>query len=558
MSNETISREGPALGENQEFRAGSRIHTEVVGDRTIIDLGELAQEYKLSEAYANIRNLEFTSDEEIKIQTFREYLDVRAPVAPPAFSVERKRRPRFPADEAYRNRKRPHLYPNGDLLVLVDKGVYDAVATRIDEYVRDVGRDGYWATIHVVQGGTPSDVRAYITRRRPVGVLLVGSIAVPWFELDDCYHPGDHAEFPCDLYYMDTNGTWTDPDGDGKFNDHTGNLDPEIWVGRLWTPTANGNDAALINDYFDRNHTFRLGMLGHARSALAYPDDDWQAFGDCALDEQFPASSIAVISNPIDTDADRYKAEVNMLRSWVQLCAHSSPHSHALRVGAANEHIPYTHFKDINPPNAHFYNLFCCGPGKFTTADYLAGWYIFDKTGGGINAGLAAIASSKSGSMLLFEDFYRPLGQGKCIGDAFVRWWRARGPDHDHGERCWHYGLVLLGDPTLTWWKGAVPQLEQPQEGDVFDYWPRRMQFRWDPVNIPGVKYTVEVDAFQAVNSGKWAEETNQTFAIYHNITDNTHDHVFVGAQRGRWRVRAQVDGQVCSWSPWSYFRFTI
>jgi hypothetical protein len=557
MADENTSKGHLVLGKNQVFRAGNQIRTEVVGDQTVFNLGELAQEYKLSEAYANVRNLEFRSDKEIEIQTFREYLDLRAEVVPAAFSVERKRRPSFPPDEAYRDRKRPHLYRNGDLLVLVDKAVYNAVAASIDQYVLDVGRDGYWATIHVVQGGTPADVRSYIRRRGPVGVLLVGSIAVPWFELDNDFH-GVHSEFPCDLYYMDTNGTWTDPDGDGKFSDHTGNLNPEIWVGRIWTPTANGNDAALINDYFARNHRFRLGMLGHARSALAYPDDDWQGFGDCALDEQFSASSITVYTAPTVTDADLYKTEVNSSRSWVHLCAHSSPHSHALRVGATDEHIHYTYFKDTNPPNAHFYNLFCCGPGKFTTANYLAGWYIFDKTGGGTNLGLAAIASAKSGSMLLFEDFYRPLGQGKCIGDAFVRWWRARGPDHDHGERRWFYGLVLLGDPTLTWWKGAVPQLEQPQEGDVFDHWPRKMQFRWDPVNIPGVKYTVEVDAFNAVNAGKWAEETNQTFRIYHNITGNTHDHSFVGAQRGRWRVRAQVDGQTCSWSPWSYFRFTV
>ncbi len=557
MANEDISKDHLVLGEDQVLQAGSRLEGKVVGDRTTIDLGELAQEYKLGEAYANVRNLEFRSDKEMKIQTFSDYLDFRAEVVPPAFSVERKRRPRFPADEAYRDRRRWHLYPNGGLLVLVDKGVYDAVAASIDEYVLDVGRDGYWATIHVVQGGTPADVRAYIRRRRPVGVLLVGAIAVPWFELDDDFH-GVHSEFPCDLYYMDTNGTWTDPDGDGKFSGHSGNLDPEIWVGRLWTPTANGNDAGLINDYFARNHKFRLGMMGHARSALAYPDDDWEGFGDCALDDQFPSALITVYSAPTVTDADLYKAEVSSLRSWVHLCAHSSVHSHALRVGDVNEHIHYTYFKDTNPPNGHFYNLFCCGPGKFTATDYLAGWYVFDKTGGGMNPGLAAIASGKSGSMLFFEDFYRPLGQGKCIGDAFVRWWRARGPDHDHWERCWFYGLVLLGDPTLTWWKGAVSQLEQPQEGDVFDHWPRKVQFRWDPVNISGVKYTVEVDAFGAVNAGKWAEETNETFAIYHNITTNRHDHTFVGAQRGRWRVRAQVGGRMCSWSPWSYFRFTV
>lgn len=268
----------------------------------------------------------------------------------------------------------------------------------------------------------------------------------------------------------------------------------------------------------------------------------------------FPASAITKINDPIKTDADLYKAEVNSLRSWVQLCAHSWPQGHALQVQNNDEYIESAYFRDTNSPNAHFYNLFCCGPGLYTAPDYLAGWYIFDKAGGGTNLGLAAIASSKSGSMQMFADFYRPLGLGKVIGDAFVDWWKARGPDHDDGERSWFYGLTLLGDPTLTWWKGAVPQPQEPQNGDVFDHWPRNMRLRWDPVNLPGVKYTVEIDYF----TGRWAEESGQSTYIYHNITTTTLDHAFVGAQRGRWRVRAKLGSTFCSWSPWSYFRFTV
>lgn len=556
MNKEMDVKRDFSLAEGEAFEAGSQTSIKVVGDHTTIDFGELSGEYKLSEAYRNVRNLEFRSDVEIRHQTFREYAETRAPVVPALFEVERKPRPRYPRDEAYRDRRLSHLYRRGEVLVMVDKAVYDATSTSINQYVLDVGRDGYWATIHVVQDGTPADIRAYIRRRRPGGVLLVGAIAAPWFEMDDDFH--GHAEFPCDLYYMDTGGTWTDPDGDGKFSGHTGHVDPEIWVGRLYTPTAGGSDAQLINNYFARNHAFRQGKLGHAHSALSYVDDDWPHFGDCALDLQFPASAIEVYTAPETTDADLYKAEVNELRSWVQLCAHSSYHSHQFAVSGGHEHINYAYFKDTNPPNAHFYNLFCCGPGKYTTTDYLAGWYIFDKAGGGKNLGLAAVASAKTGSMLAFEDFYRPLGRGKCIGDAFVDWWRARGPTHDLGVRQWHYGLVLLGDPTLTWWKGAVPAPEQPQPEDVFDHWPRKMQFRWDPVNIPGAKYAVEIDAIGAISTGKWAEEINQTFGIYHNITGQTLDHEFVGAQRGRWRVRAQIGGRNCSWSPWSYFRFTV
>ena len=233
----------------------------------------------------------------LKLQTFQDYLAVRVDLCArwPSAATE-KPRPTYPADEAYRNTRSTLHYPKGTMLVLVDATIYDAVAASINQYVLDVGREGYWATIHTIQGGSPAEVRTYIKNRNPVGALLVGAIAAPWYEIH-----GDHADqFPCDLYYMDTNGTWTDPDGNGKFDDHTGDLNPEIWIGRLYTPTQNGNDAALINDYFTRNHKFRLGQLGHARSALAYVDDDWTGFDDCAFDSMFPASAHHQVHRPGD------------------------------------------------------------------------------------------------------------------------------------------------------------------------------------------------------------------------------------------------------------------
>ncbi len=120
------------------------------------------------------------------------------------------------------------------------------------------------------------------------------------------------------------------------------------------------------------------------------------------------------------------------------------------------------------------------------------------------------------------------------------------------------YGLSILGDPTLTWWKGAVPPLLEPAEGAVFNHYPRTMTFKWSPVGIPGATYSIEIDAFGAVNAGKWAQETFSTCAVYHNIAGTSFNHSFVGAQPGRWRVRAKIDGRYCNWSEWRYFRFTI
>ena len=54
--------------------------------------------------------------------------------------------------------------------------IYNAVSPGINQYVLDIEREGYWATIHVVNGGTPPQVRNYIHNRNPVDALLVGAI----------------------------------------------------------------------------------------------------------------------------------------------------------------------------------------------------------------------------------------------------------------------------------------------------------------------------------------------------------------------------------------------
>ncbi|MBU0638523.1 MAG: hypothetical protein KKB50_06635 [Planctomycetes bacterium] len=98
--------------------------------------------------------------------------------------------------------------------------------------------------------------------------------------------------------------------------------------------------------------------------------------------------------------------------------------------------------QDRDPP-VLFYNLFACGPGCFTDTNYLAGAYIFNTT-----YGLITMASSKSGSMLNFHDFTRPLGEGKSVGTAFHDWFDAQAP-FELWEREWYYGMILNGDPTL-------------------------------------------------------------------------------------------------------------
>jgi len=520
-----------------------------------IKLGNVRQLRRFKIDYSNVRNLEYIDKNRQPPQSFVEY---RQLVPPAPMVIEEQTRPRFPADLKYLKNYSPLQFPKGKMLILVNYDLYPSIKASIDQYIKDVAYEGYFATAFKVKNGTPEEMRNFLKGKLPfAGALLVGNLPVAWFEMDDDFYNA-HSEFPCDLYYMDLNGTWTDPDNDGKFSGHPAGVEPEIWVGRLWTPSGNGNDAAPLKDYFSRNHKFRKGLFGYSDRALAYVDDDWVGFDDCAFDLMFPATNIETITDPATTDVDRYKAEINQHRAWAQICAHSSPNGHSFKVPGGSEWVANSYLRDVNPPDAYFYNLFACSNARFTQADYMAGWYVFDKGGGSVCNGLAAVGSTKTGSMLLFENFYGSMGAGKTIGEAFVAWWKALGNTHDLGERQWYYGMVLLGDPTLNWWSGVVPTLRDPHEGDTFDHFPRRTNFRWDPIGLRGVRYNIEIDAFGARVGGKWAAEAGLTWLVSGTLTGVNYEHLFVGAQRGRWRVRTRVGSRVCPWSNWSYFNYTV
>ena len=174
MQRDVFFGEMAVLDRDQVFTAGGEVVGQVVGERTLLDLGDTAQRYKLADAYASVRNLEFVVEEEEKTQTFQEYLELQREIRAKPFRSEVKLRPRYPKDEAYRNRKLPFLYRRGDMLILVEKSLYPAVSRALNRYVLDAGRDGYWATVHVVEGGTPEDARADIARRRPFGCAAGG------------------------------------------------------------------------------------------------------------------------------------------------------------------------------------------------------------------------------------------------------------------------------------------------------------------------------------------------------------------------------------------------
>jgi len=113
----------------------------------------------------------------------------------------------------------------------------------------------------------------------------------------------------------------------------------------------------------------------------------------------------------------------------------------------------------LRDPPVLFYNLFACGPGRFTDDNYLAGAYIFHTT-----YGLITVASAKSGSMLNFQHFTKPLGEGKSIGESFRIWFDIQAP-YGSWEKEWYYGMVVCGDPTLEVIPRTAVKITKPENG---------------------------------------------------------------------------------------------
>jgi len=334
------------------------------------------------------------------------------------------------------------------ILIVVNSAIYEPIQESLNQYISDLVAEDYRVTLIKLVDGSPQELKDYFKFfNRLNGVILIGDLPVPWFENDDVW--GGHSCFPIDLFYMDLDGEWFDLDNDGYYDIHnpgSGDLHPEIWVGRLTASPIfypDMDEVALLNNYFAKNRAYRTGGLTVNQRALAYPDDDWSGFNDCNLSLAY--TDVVVINDKATTNAEDYKNRLKENYEWVHVCVHSSPTLHAFYVpDGSGGLVRSSDIQEIDPI-ALFYNLFACSNAKYTEADYMGGQYAFARTNG-----LGAVGSTKTGSMLNFDDFYSHLGPGlkENLGEAYKRWFEAQ-PLSEGWARSWFYGMTLIGDPTL-------------------------------------------------------------------------------------------------------------
>jgi len=395
--------------------------------------------------------------------------------------------------------------------IFVNEDLYPQIESVLDTFLFDLRLDGYGVNLYTaLETQSPNSLRDTLynhwQNQEIEGVILIGDLTVPWYEMDEPWDPYNFVTFPCDLYFMDLDGTWGDSDYDGIFDSHT-NPDyyADIWVGRLYASTMTdygADEVSILQNYFRKNHQYRIGDLRLTDHALAFIDNDWNTSGwgnDVAL--AFPNTN--AITDIYETSRQNYinnVAEVaDSQYEHVLICSHSSPYAHYIYYNEDSYQLFHNEEIESYMMQALSYNLFACSNARFIEYNNMGGWYIYET-----EYGLLSVGSTKTGSMLCFEDYYWPLGSGASYGQAFLSWTQTDIEScAGSSSRGWFYGMCIQGDPTL--------KVARFQEPIVYcDYIPGDIN---GDGNVLGSDVTYSVRYFKGVGEPPpdscWDEETS-------------------------------------------------
>lgn len=359
----------------------------------------------------------------------------------------------------------------GRVAILVNSSLYPLIEDDLITWVADINNDGFEALLVEATFETIEDLRAALrwaweSDESLVGCILVGDFPVPWYSIlnEDglC-----EAEFPCDMYYEDLDGDFTDTNDDGIFDSHVdggGDAEPEIWIGRLLASPMSVDESELVVRYLRKNHLYRTGGLDAPHRALLFIDKDWvdlAPYWETALGRLY--DDIKVITDYDKTNAEEYLRRLEDGYEWVDVMVHSGPDAHYFSYRDVHSML-YNWELQTASMNCLFYVPFSCSNSRYVEPDYMGGWYIFGEN----SLGLSVIGSTKSGSLYYGYEMFEGLSEGECIGEGFKSWFVKQAPYNDH-DIGWFYGLTVLGDPTLRPPDTAPPKPPRRFRSEVND-----------------------------------------------------------------------------------------
>lgn len=320
------------------------------------------------------------------------------------------------------------------ILIIAKRNVYTDASPYIIRYAHDIHIVwGCEVKVISVNGEVESDIRNLIISDslNLNGVVFVGDIIPAYYHMDSTKYWGEkwkEETFPCDLYYMDLDGGWDIMnDGSGRYYAHDNNVKPEIFVGRINTSNFGRNELNELRCFFDKSHQFWTGKktLNKGKS-LSYTYKEWAPWLEHRDEIKHLYGYFANKNDYISGNNFSKNNYINCLENsdyeFIQLSCHSSSTEHWISpdspyVRLSNDELSLIYKKQLG------YNLYCCSGCRWTNLHNercLGEVYLY---GGDYSDALALVGSTKIGGMNGFHDFYYPLGDGKCIGAAFMNWW---------------------------------------------------------------------------------------------------------------------------------------
>ncbi|MEW6250523.1 MAG: hypothetical protein AB1716_07735 [Planctomycetota bacterium] len=286
--------------------------------------GDLRQDGRL------IPRLRWTAPHDEQPGTYAEYLAARLPQSA-QFQNERAYAPDAPAPGSS-SASGSWFAPGADgtrgaggIALLIDHALYGQIHAALPAYITDLQNEGYSVFSATVSGGTPEQIKDWVRQRYAAGdegVVFIGDITAAWAEVS-----GD--AFPCDLFYMDLDGTWADLDHNGTYETHaagSGDEGPEVYVARLNAHTLNyATEGTLVSRYFAKARQCRIGRLTQPWRGLEYVDEDWFDM-NTALGLAY--TSVMRHDFGYFTTASDYLDQMDLGQHFVQVCAHSYSGGH--------------------------------------------------------------------------------------------------------------------------------------------------------------------------------------------------------------------------------------
>jgi len=315
------------------------------------------------------------------------------------------------------------------------------------------------------------------------GAVFIGDLPITYYEIREDLGGGYYNFFPCDIYFMDLNGSWLDTASTwgvtGYFDNHVGDKKAEIWMSRIIgsnTPEI-GDELTVLNNYFNRLHMRMTGQDNLPKKMCFFGNDvefptmdSW--LGDTLLGYQpeeiitYKRSSLTLLDSPQNW--------ISILQQGIEysvMFEHSYEYGHSMSSFFSNQD-----YLSITPEsNSRFYYLVAaCKVARYTTSNSMGLIYAMGQKG------LLALGSTKeSGYGGGRETFHGLLGQGYSFGASHKEWLNSivfdtTVPDFQQEyllKAC--YGFVILGAGNLKLHKynpilGVNPLPIQDRDVKVF------------------------------------------------------------------------------------------